>query len=139
MNDEPEEHEVGIDIARKHRFEVELEKRLARKRLVVPQDAQAQTIRDDRPQVSVAAVEKLLYEAVRVGGGRAALPRRSAVEREAAADEMHRHRTEETPDGIGAAGDLRSGGRRQKTEPQLAQQRQTPFVVGEAGARLAFR
>ena len=33
---------------------------------------------------------------------------------------------------------LRAGGRGQEAEPQLAQQRQAPLVVGESGAGLAF-
>ena len=133
MHDEPQEHEVRVDLAGEHRLEVEFDIRLARQRLVVPQDAQAQSVRDDRPQVRVAAIEELLHEAVRVGGRRAALSRRTAVERQAAADEMHRHRAEEPPDGIGASANLRAGGRGQEAEPQLAQQRQAPFVVGQAG------
>ena len=137
MHDEPQQHEVRVDLAGEHRLEVELDIRLAGQGLVVPQDAQAQSVRDDRPQVPVAAVEELLHEAVRVGGGRAALSRRTAVEREAAADEMHRHRAEEPPDGIGAATNLGTGGRGQEPEPQLAQQRQAPLVVGEPGAGLA--
>ena len=64
-------------------------------------------------------------------------PRRTAIERQAAADEMHRHRSEEPPDGIGATANLGAGGRGQEAEPQLAQQRQAPLVVGEAGAGLA--
>ena len=138
MHDEPQQHEVRIDLAGEHRFEVELDVRLARHRLVVPQDAQAQAVGDDRPQVRVAAIEELLHEAVRVGGSRAALSRRTAVERQAAADEMHRHRSEEPPDGIGATANLGAGRRGQEAEPQLAQQRQAPLVVGEAGGGLAL-
>ena len=138
MDDEPQQHEVRVDLAREHRLEVELEERLARQGLVVPQDAEPQPIGDDRPQVRVAAVEELLHQPVRVDHRRAALPRRPAVERETAPDEMHRHRTEEPPDGIGAAANLRAGGGRQEAEPQHAQQRQAPLVVGEAGAGLAF-
>ena len=139
VHDEPQQHDVRIDLAGEHRLEVELDVRLARQRLVVPQDAQAQSVRDDRPQVRVAAIEELLHEAVRVGGRRAALSRRTAVERQAAADEMHRHRSEEPPDGIGAAANLGAGGRGQEAEPQLAQQWQAPLVVGESGGGLAVR
>ena len=138
MHDEPQQHEVRVDLAGEHRFEVELDIRLARQRLVVPQDAQAQTVRDDRPQVRVAAIEELLHEAVRIGRRRTALSRRAAVERQAAADEMHRHRSEEPPDGVGATANLGAGGRGQEAEPQLAQQRQAPLVVGEAGGGFAI-
>ena len=138
VHDEPQQHEVGVDLAGEHRLQVELQVRLARQRLAVPQDAQTHAVRDDRPQVPVTAVEELLHEPVRVGGGRAALSRRPAVEREAAADKVHRHRPEEPPDGIGAPADLGAGGRGQEAEPQLAQQRQAPLVVGESGGGLAL-
>ena len=77
VGDEPDENEVGIDLACEHRLEVELEIRLARQRLAVPQDAEPESVRDDRPQVRVASVEELLHQPVRVGGGRtpAAPPR----------------------------------------------------------------
>ena len=52
---------------------------------------------------------------------------------------MHRHRSEEPPDGIGAAGNLGAGGRGQEAEPQLVQQGQAPLVVGKAGAGLTVR
>ena len=84
VGDEPDENEVGVDLAREHRLEVELEIRLTRQRLAVAQDAEPESVRDDRPQVRVAAVEELLHQPVRVGGGRAPLPRRAAIEREAA-------------------------------------------------------
>ena len=52
---------------------------------------------------------------------------------------MHRHWAEEAVDGIGAAADLGAGAGGQQAEAQLAQQRQAPLVVGEAGARLRLR
>ena len=51
---------------------------------------------------------------------------------------MHRHRSEEAPDGVGAAGDRGAGGDGQKAESELAQQRQAPPVVCETGTRLAL-
>ena len=51
---------------------------------------------------------------------------------------MHRHRAEEAADGVGAAADLGAGAGGQEAEAQLAQERQAPLVVGEAGAGFAF-
>ena len=48
--DEPEEHEVGVDLAGEHRLEVELEVRLAGERDVVAQDAEHEAVGDDPPQ-----------------------------------------------------------------------------------------
>ena len=134
---EPEQHEIGVDLAREHRFEIEFEPGLAGEGLVVPQDAQAEAVRDDGPQVGVAAVEEFLHQPVRVGGRRAALSGGAAVQREAAAEEVDGRRPEEAADGVGAPADLGAGGGGQEAEPELAQQRQAPLVVGEAGARLA--
>ena len=106
VGDEPDQHEVGVDLARKHRLQVELEIRLARQGLAVSEDAEPESVRDDRPQVRVAPVEELLHQPVWVGGGRPPLPRRAAIEREAATHEVHRHRPEEAPDGVGASADL---------------------------------
>ena len=135
MNDEPQQHEIGIDLPGEHRFEVELEKRLTRERLAVTQDAQAQAVRHDRPEVCWAAVEELLNQAVGIGRGRAPLPCRAAIEGEAAADEMDRHGTEEAADRIGTASEFGASGHRQEAEPQFPQQGQAPLVVGESGPR----
>ena len=137
VDHQPQQHEVGVDLARKHGIEVEVEERLARQRLAVAQHAQAQAVRYDRPQVSVAAVEELLHQTVRIGCRSAALPSGTAIERQAAADEMNRHRTEEAADGKGTAVEFGAGGHRQEAEPQFPQQRQAPLVVGETGARRA--
>ena len=134
---EPEQHEIGVDLAREHRFEIEFEPGLAGEGLVVPQDAKAEAVRDDGPQVGVAAVEEFLYQPVRIRGRRAALSGGAAVQREAAAEEVDGRRPEEAADGVGAPADLGAGGGRQEAEPELAQQRQAPLVVGETGARLA--
>ena len=122
----------------KHRLEVELEKRLARQGLVVAQHAQAQAVGDDRPQVAGTAVQELLHETVRVGGGGTALAGGAAIERETAADKMHWHWAEEAADRVGAPANLWASARGQQTEAQLPQQRQAPLVVGEAGSRFAF-
>ena len=135
---EPEQDEVGVDLAGEHGLEVELEEGLAREGLVVAQDAQAQAVRDDGPEVAVAAVQELLHQAVGVGGGGTAHAGGAAVEAQAAADQVDRHRAEEAADGVGPAVDLGTGAGRQQAEAQLAQERQAPLVVGEAGAGLAL-
>ena len=135
MGHEPQQHKVGVDLPGEHRFEVELEVRLARQGLVVPQDPQAKAVRHDRPEVCVAAVEVLLNQAMRIGGSGPPLSCGAAIERKAAADKVNWRRTEETADGIRAAAKLGAGGHRQKAESQFPQQRQAPLVVGESGAR----
>ena len=44
MGCEPEEDEVGVDLAREHGLEVELEEGLAREGLVIAQDTQVQAV-----------------------------------------------------------------------------------------------
>jgi hypothetical protein len=87
--------------------------------------------------VTGAAIQELLHQAVRVDGGGPAHPSGAAVEADATADQVHLHRAEEAVDGIGATVDLRAGASGQQAKAQLAQQRQAPFFIGEAGARLA--
>ena len=135
---EPEQDEIGIDLAVEHGLEVELQEGLARERLVVAQNAQAQAVGDDGPEVAGAAVQELLHQAVGIGGGGAAHPGGAAVEAQAAADQVDRHGAEEAIDGVGAAADLGAGAGGQQAEAQLAQQRQVPLVVGEAGAGFAL-
>lgn len=68
---------------------------------------------------------------MRVARRRAGLAGGAAVERETASDEVYGRRPEAAADRIGAAADLRAGGRRQETEPEFAQQRQAPLLIGE--------
>ena len=62
--DEPEQHEVGVDLAGEHRLEVELEVRLAGERDAVAEHAEHEPVGDDPPQPLGRAVEQLLHEAV---------------------------------------------------------------------------
>ena len=78
-----------------------------------------------------------MHQSVRVCRRGTALPRSTAIERQAAADQVNRRRAEETADRIGTAVQFGAGGHRQEPEPQLAQQRQAPLVVGKTGARRA--
>ena len=110
-----------IDLAGEHGLEVELEEGLAREGLVVAQDAQAQAVGDDGPEVAGAAVEELLHQAVGIGGGGPAHAGGAAVEAQAAADQVDGHRAEEAVDGVGAAVDLGAGaGRRAGRSPARA-------------------
>ena len=72
--EQPEQGEVGVDLARHHRFEVELDKGLAGQAGVVAQDAQAQAVGDEPPEMLVGAVEELLDQAVRAGAVGPAAP-----------------------------------------------------------------
>ena len=67
--DEPQQHEVGVDLAGEHRLEVELDVRLAGERDAVAQHAQHEPVGDDPPQPLGRAVEQLLHEAVRALAG----------------------------------------------------------------------
>ncbi len=72
------------------------------------------------------------------GGGGPALAWRATVERKATAEEVDRYRPEEAIDRIAAAADLGAGAGGQEAEAELAQERQAPLVVGEAGAGLVL-
>src|SRR5687767_15110572 len=49
--DEPQEREVRIDLALHHRFQVELNVRLARERRVVAETAKLESVADETPQI----------------------------------------------------------------------------------------
>ena len=83
---QPDEHEVRKQLAGEDRFEIELEKGLARQRLVVPQDAQTKPVRDDCPKMRLAAIEEFLHQSMGIDGRCAALPGSPAVERQATAN-----------------------------------------------------
>ena len=138
MGDEPEQDEVGIDFAVEHGFEVEFQEGLPRERLVVAQDAEGKAVGDDGPKVGGAAVEKLLNEAVRIGLRCAANTGSATVEAYAAADEMDGGVTGKTADGVGLAVNGWGGAGGEETEAEFAQQRERPFIVGEAGGGVAF-
>ena len=67
MAQEPEQGEVGVDLAGHHRFEVELDVGLAGQAGVVAQDAQAAPVGEEAPEVVIRLVQELLDEAVRAG------------------------------------------------------------------------
>ena len=87
---EPQQHEVREHLAVEHRLEIELEVRLPRDRLAVAQDAKPQAVRQDRPQVRIAAVQEVLHQPVRVRDRRAAHAGRASIEAQAAADQVDR-------------------------------------------------
>ena len=62
---QPEQREVGKDLARHHGLEVEFDKGLARETCVIAEDAEGAAIRDKAPEMIVRVVEKLLDQAVR--------------------------------------------------------------------------
>ena len=88
--DEPEEDEVGVDLAGEHRLEVELDVRLAGERDVVAQHAEHESVGDDAPQPLGGAVEQLLHEAVWALAGSALDAGGAGVDLDAAADEVDR-------------------------------------------------
>ena len=113
---EPEQHEVGEDLAGKHGLQVEFQEGLARKGLVVAQQAQAQAVADQGPEVAVAAIEELLDQPVGIGGGGPADTRGAAVEAQVAADQVDGHRSDEAVDGVVAAVDGGAGAGRERAE-----------------------
>ena len=88
--DEPQQREVGVDLAGEHRLEVELHVRLAGERDVVAEHAEHEPVGDDPPQPLGGAVEQLLHEAVRALAGGSLDAGGAGVEPDAAADEVDR-------------------------------------------------
>ncbi|OQC05104.1 MAG: hypothetical protein BWX80_02224 [Candidatus Hydrogenedentes bacterium ADurb.Bin101] len=130
MGREPEEHEVGVDLAVEHGFEVEFEVGLAGQGLVVAEDAEAQAVGDDGPEVALAAVEEFLDQPVGIGGGGAAHACGAPVQVDAATDEMDGGNAEEAVDGVGTPVEFGPGTGGEQAEAEFTEQGQGPFVVG---------
>jgi hypothetical protein len=135
VGDEPEENEIGVSLAGEHRLEIEFEVRLAGEGLVIAEQAKAEAIRDDGPEVTGAAIEELLDEPVGIGGG-AANAGGAAIETEPTPDEMDGGGTEEAIDGVGFASDLGAGGGGEEAKAQFTEEGNAPLVIGETGSRL---
>ena len=128
--DEPEQQEVGVDLAFHHGLEVELDIGLAGEAGVVAQDAQAQAVGDEAPEAVFAAVQELLHQAVRAAARRAGHTRREPVEIHAASHEMRRDARRGMRDGVRLALDLDGRGTRQASVAELLKQRQQPALAG---------
>jgi hypothetical protein len=67
MTEQPEDQEVGVDLALHHRFQIELDVGRSAEADVVAEDAKLQSVADEGPEVIVATVEKLLNQTVGAG------------------------------------------------------------------------
>lgn len=109
--DQPEQGKIGVELAIKHGFEVELKVRLAGEAHGIAQDAQPQAIGDEAPLPCVTAVEGFLEQAMRAGFGSAGDAGLAAVEIDAAADEVDGGLAPEMGDRVTLAIDLDRLGR----------------------------
>jgi hypothetical protein len=74
-----------------------------------------------------------------VGRRGAALTGDAAIERKAAANKVDGDGAEEAANRVSAAGNFWASAGRQKAEPQLARERQGPFVVGQSSSGFTVR
>lgn len=136
--DEPEEDEVGVDLALHHGLEVEFDVGLAREAGAVAQDAEAQTIRDEGPEVRLAAVEEFLHQPMRADSGRARDAGRAVVQVHAAADEMDRHLPPLVRDRVGLPVHREPLGRREAAVAQLREEGEEPALPRQPQRRVAL-
>ena len=135
--EQPEQHEVGVQLAVHHRLQVELHVGLPGQGGVVAQQSQHPAIGDDPPEVVVGAIEQLLHQAVRAGTGGTLDAGAAAVQRDVAADQMDRRVVPAVGDGIRLAVDTDAAPQRQQPPvAQLVEQRQQPALAGDRGARV---
>ncbi len=136
---EPEQREVGVDLAGHHGFEVEFDKGLASQARVVAQDSQAAAVGEKAPEVIVGLVEELLDQAVgaRPGGtGGAGL---ATTEVDAEADQVNERVLPVVRDSVRLAVDLDRLGRDQSAVAELLEQREQPFLARRARRRVGGR
>jgi hypothetical protein len=137
--DEPQQHEVGVDLAGEHRLEVELEVRLAGERDAVAQHAKHEPVGDDPPQPLGRAVEQFLHEAVGALPSGALDTRAAGVDRHAAADEVDRRVLPLSEDRVGLAFDLDRRLLDEAAVAELVEQDVQAALAGQARASLAGR
>ena len=134
MAEQPQQHEIGIDLTREHRFQVEFEIRLAGQAGVIAQDTQAQPIGDQPPQALIVTVEQLLHQAVRAGSGSPSHTGGAPVQVNPAAHQVDGHIRPTVRDGVSLALDLDGFGCRQPPIAQLLEERQQPAFTRQRGA-----
>ena len=98
--DHPQDGEVGEDLAGEHRFEVELDVGGSGQAGVVPKEAEAPAVRQDRPEVVIGAVEELLDHGGRGGGGGAGDAFGASVEVDVGAEEVDGDRSPKMRDRV---------------------------------------
>ncbi|MCZ7620317.1 MAG: hypothetical protein M5U32_19155 [Myxococcota bacterium] len=135
---QPQDGEVRVGLTFQHGLEVELDVSLAREARVVAQEAQAQAVAEDGPEMRVAAVQQLLHEAVRAlarGAGHAGA---AAIEIRAKADQVDRRVVPVVRDGDGAAREFDpAAGRQQPAVAEFLEERQQPTLAREPRVRSA--
>jgi hypothetical protein len=120
--EEPEEREVGVDLAVHHSREVELDVGLAGEALVVAEDAEAEAVREEAPEVALVPVQELLYEAVGAGPRCARDALGGPVEVDVAAQEVDGGVLPDVGDGVGLAFDLEALAGGQATVAQFLEE-----------------
>jgi len=130
-----EQQPVGVQLAVEDRFQVELHIRGASKRGGVAEEPQPQPVREDGPQVVIAAIQQFLHHGLR-GPCRAGHAGVAAVEVHARPQQVHRDVTPGVRDGVFRHPDLDAvAQRRHLAVPEFAQQRQQPALARRACAR----
>src|SRR5690606_30626367 len=100
---------------------------------------QAQAVRDEAPEVLVAAVQQLLHEAVRALARGARDAGGTAVEIRAEADEMDGRAVPAVRDGDGPSVDLDPAASRQQAPiAELLKEREQPTLARQAGVGRAL-
>ncbi|TFE69319.1 hypothetical protein A7Q09_05355 [Methylacidiphilum sp. Yel] len=137
--DEPKDSEVGVDLAREHGLEVELDVGLASEGGVVPQQAQDAPVGDEAVEPLLGVVEELLEESVgALGGG----PRHTPlppVKIGSPSKEVDGDLPPGVGDSVAFAVQLHGAGWGESAVAELCEERQEPALAGEAGGAVRFR
>jgi hypothetical protein len=140
VREEPEGGEVVEPLAVEDVLEVEADVGRAAERAVVAQQPQLAAVGDDRPEVLRRAVEGVLHEAVRRGGGGASLPGGAGVEAGVPPEEVDQNaRRPGVGDRVGLAVEVERPGGLRGAEAELLEQGEQEGVAGEGGAGVVLR
>ena len=126
MTHEPEQDKIGIDLPIHHRLQIKLDERLSREHLVIAQNAQPQSVRHERPQMRVRAIQQNLHQPVRTVARRARHTLGARIEVNVTTDEVYRRILPPVRNRIRIARDLNRLRRRESSVTQFLKQRQEP-------------
>ena len=133
MAHQPQQAEVGVELAGQHGFQVELDVGGARQAGVVAQDPQPQAVAGEPPQAIGGAVEVLLHQAVGAAFGDGV----AAVQVLSEADQVDRRLFPGVADGVVNAARGQLALERQPAVAQLLEQDQQPALPRQRDAGVA--
>ncbi len=138
MGEEPQDHEVAVNLSVHHRLEVELNGCLPGERQVVPQEPETESVGHEPPEAGGVPVQQFLEEGVRARAGCSRDARSATVQLESGTHQMDRNGCPGVGDREAETVDLERARWGQATVAELGEQDQQPSIAGKTGGWIAL-